>query len=815
MARDGVPDPWFEQAVGKGLAVLEFPDGQVLSEHLATALAGAGRTPLWLRLDAGDDDPAAPLLALARGLGRHAGPADTTLAAMRSHPGPVSGWPRLVDLLAGELAGALAETGALVLEHAHLLRGTGPTAALLAGRLLPRLRHHDIPCVVLAHGESALASLLAAADRWTPRDLRPAPPEAAGEAVRAAQALLGEAAGRRLQTAAALPELLEGVARQMLPLFDDDQLAALGRAVVLEYGQGEPSGPWWQPLEGDWYRVRGCWRAPLAAALDPRYRPGPAELRGVAHHLINAGAVAEGVALSLDAHDDEGAAGALLAHADELMDDGRWATLERLIDRLPTDVLHGRAELLHLRGEIALAARDPGGACRFFDAAAARFAARPALDRACHSMLAASTAVTATDLGGARARSAAALSFAEASGDPATLSWAIWQEAATALLAGGTDAALLGFRRAARAAAGGPAAEHIRVTDELSREILGCRGRHEEIRNAQTALERRVGAVLDQLRETVSGPGSGMPAATGRWSADPAPVRLRRLPSAGPRWLAPAAEQEATPAQLPAGARPERPAAAPGPTVIAQLLGPFALVVDETPVPAWSSGRMRSLFAYLVTHRRPGPSREALTEALWPGAEPASARNSLNVALHSLRRALREVTPSPVVLFREGGYRLHPAVRLWLDVDLYDERAAAARRLPEDDVGRKGARYEEAIGLYHGDFLAEDLDSLWTAEPRERLRAIQIDALGTLGQLRFRTGEYARAAELCRQLLTMDPCREQAHRLLMRCHSRQGLPHLALLQFRECVLTLRTELKVEPAPETVALYRKIRRHEPV
>ena len=50
---------------------------------------------------------------------------------------------------------------------------------------------------------------------------------------------------------------------------------------------------------------------------------------------------------------------------------------------------------------------------------------------------------------------------------------------------------------------------------------------------------------------------------------------------------------------------------------------------------------------------------------------------------------------------------------------------------------------------------------------------------------------------------------------MMRCYSRQGQPHLALIQYRACVRTLESELGVEPDLVTVTLHDQIRRREPV
>jgi DNA-binding SARP family transcriptional activator len=49
----------------------------------------------------------------------------------------------------------------------------------------------------------------------------------------------------------------------------------------------------------------------------------------------------------------------------------------------------------------------------------------------------------------------------------------------------------------------------------------------------------------------------------------------------------------------------------------------------------------------------------------------------------------------------------------------------------------------------------------------------------------------------------------------MRCYSRQGQPHLALIQYRTCAGALRSELGVEPDLATVKLHNQIRGHESV
>jgi DNA-binding SARP family transcriptional activator len=250
------------------------------------------------------------------------------------------------------------------------------------------------------------------------------------------------------------------------------------------------------------------------------------------------------------------------------------------------------------------------------------------------------------------------------------------------------------------------------------------------------------------------------------------------------------------------------------PTLTVHLLGKLQVTLNDVSVSEWPSGRGRSVLKYLLTHRNPWPCREMLMEAFWPNAVPESARNNLNVAIHGLRRALRAAADVPVVVLDGGTYRLHPDVRLWLDVEEFERHVGLWRELEKSGTIATG-EYELAASLYQGDFLADDPYEDWPVLIRERLRLAYLDTLDRLSHLHFSHAQYTSCALLCQRIIERDPCREDAHRRLMQCYSRLGQPYLALRLYWACVGALRDELGVEASPATVALHERIRRHEPV
>jgi DNA-binding SARP family transcriptional activator len=250
------------------------------------------------------------------------------------------------------------------------------------------------------------------------------------------------------------------------------------------------------------------------------------------------------------------------------------------------------------------------------------------------------------------------------------------------------------------------------------------------------------------------------------------------------------------------------------PLITAYLLGTFSFTVNDKTVSNWPTGKGRAVFKYMLAHHEQPIPRDMLMDIFWPQAGPEAARNSLNVALHGLRQALKTVTDRPVILFEEGSYCINPEFEVWVDVGEFDRHVQAGHRLEANDQITKAAtEYEAAVELYQGDFLAGDPYEEWPVLLRERLRVAYMDVLDHLSQIHFSQGQYADCVTLCQLLLTRDTCREDIHCLLMRCYSREGQRHLALRQYQACVDALRIELDVEPAPTTMQLYERIRRRE--
>jgi DNA-binding SARP family transcriptional activator len=253
------------------------------------------------------------------------------------------------------------------------------------------------------------------------------------------------------------------------------------------------------------------------------------------------------------------------------------------------------------------------------------------------------------------------------------------------------------------------------------------------------------------------------------------------------------------------------------PELAACVLGPFHARLNGQVIEDWPNCRSKAIFKYLLLNRKHPVAREALMERFWPEAEPEAARNSLNVAMHRLRRALGR-DGFPFVMFADGHYRLNPKLAVSIDAEAFLAHAAHASELEGDqDVDGAIREYTACVALYQGELLAEDRHGYdeWLLPLRQQLRDRYLHALDRLGRIQLERQDLPACTTTCAKMLAVDACNESAHRMLMRCYARLGQPQLAQQQYQTCIQALNRELGIPASPETTELYRQIVRRDAV
>ena len=280
------------------------------------------------------------------------------------------------------------------------------------------------------------------------------------------------------------------------------------------------------------------------------------------------------------------------------------------------------------------------------------------------------------------------------------------------------------------------------------------------------------------------------------------------LPIGTDEWPAAAVSSNGRTADVVDGVRAHAPTA---PRVEAKLLGGFEFTVDGRVVSFQNGPRGLMLLKYLLAqHPRP-QQRDVLMDVFWPGVDPDRARSRLHVALSGLRRSFKGLIDVPVVEFRAGRYQISSELELRTDVGDFERLAAmAAEAERAGDSATAIECGERAIGVYRGDFLVDEPYEDWALLRRETLRVKYLDLLDRLTNSYLAAERIGECISAAQHILHQDACREDAHRLLMRCYARQGRIHQVARQFELCTRAIRSALGCEPSEATAALYRSLR-----
>lgn len=244
-------------------------------------------------------------------------------------------------------------------------------------------------------------------------------------------------------------------------------------------------------------------------------------------------------------------------------------------------------------------------------------------------------------------------------------------------------------------------------------------------------------------------------------------------------------------------------------TVTIQLLGTFSVTRDGVPVSHFRGDKVRALLAYMATEAERPHRRAWLAALLWPDHEESAALRNLSQTLLRLRQALGDTA---------GESRFLDSTRAtlqWRDEDTRVDVLDFLRLARSTDPGGLAGAAE----IYRGEFLPGfDLPDTgafeeWLLLMRGQLQQQALTVLHTLATQALAGGQWAKAAEVARRAIALDPWREVAHRQLMRALAEGGDRAAALAQYESCRAVLAEELGVEPDEETRILYERIHAHE--
>lgn len=219
----------------------------------------------------------------------------------------------------------------------------------------------------------------------------------------------------------------------------------------------------------------------------------------------------------------------------------------------------------------------------------------------------------------------------------------------------------------------------------------------------------------------------------------------------------------------------------------------------------WTNRKALDLLKYLLLHHNHWVKQEDILENFWPVTDVEKGKQTLYVALYTIRRKLGPdlEKSKEAIQTKKGMYRIQLPEPYWLDIEAFSEYAGEGLHFFRERSFLKAVEFlEQARKVYRGNFLEENLYDEWTQDVRENYQETYLSVLIALAQIRGESGDCAGAVDLLSEALSKNPFQDQVHREIMRYLVQAGRVHEAVQHYREYSEMYREELGVD-LPEAV------------
>ncbi len=242
-----------------------------------------------------------------------------------------------------------------------------------------------------------------------------------------------------------------------------------------------------------------------------------------------------------------------------------------------------------------------------------------------------------------------------------------------------------------------------------------------------------------------------------------------------------------------------------------QTLGNFEVWVNGKKLNSKDWGRDKSvqLFQFfLIARSRKALLKDSIVDKLW---EDDLDDQGFKVALHGINKALepdRKSHSETNYLQRNGhAYQLN-FEQIFIDSFAFEALISIGNQLlSTDEKGAKKA-YRLALELYKGSFLPDRVYEDWSADERERLQLIYLNAAIELSDLLLNENPVE-SIQIAQNALLVDVVWEDAYRIQMQAYLKKGNRPMAIKTYQVCEQVLKEEFGIKPLPETRKVYESI------
>ena len=244
-----------------------------------------------------------------------------------------------------------------------------------------------------------------------------------------------------------------------------------------------------------------------------------------------------------------------------------------------------------------------------------------------------------------------------------------------------------------------------------------------------------------------------------------------------------------------------------------RLLGALHLRVHDAPVPLPGAAE-RALLALLLLSPGRAVAASSLIDRLWSEAVlPADPLNALQLRVSKLRRALA-AHGLDVIRRAASGY-VADVDPEQVDLHRFVQRVTQARAAARAGGGIAALDlYDEALGLWRGDPLADFAGEPWATVEAARLDQLHLAARTERAEVALAAGRATEVAADLEPLVADDPRQEALAGLLMTALYGSGRQAEALEVFDRTRRCLDEELGLQPSAGLRALHQRVLQQDP-
>ena len=239
--------------------------------------------------------------------------------------------------------------------------------------------------------------------------------------------------------------------------------------------------------------------------------------------------------------------------------------------------------------------------------------------------------------------------------------------------------------------------------------------------------------------------------------------------------------------------------------IVIRTLGRIQIKVGDQGITTadWRTQTSRDFFLFLLSHPE-GTTKEEIAEIFWPYGSAESTKLRFKNTIYRVRRALGPES----ITYIDDFYRFNRSVDYEYDAEDFMTELTIANS--SDTPAEQIKHLKAAVNYYHGAFLPK-LDMEWALVLRTQMQHAFMDAVIKLANLYFQADQYQPAIHIANRALTEDPCNEAAYRLIMLAYAAIGSRADVAREFEKCRKILQSELNIEPAQQTRALFEMLMR----